>query len=490
MLHLPVKPSAPQGDPRQRAALAAIVRFFALLLVLTLVARGTAGATMPVVTTTHPASGRVSKTLSAAGAVASDPGVPFTLPEGLLVTAVKVKAGESVHTGDVLAAFDAAEVAQTITAAQANLAKLQVQADQLAKGKAADNFAVGQAQDALRRSYDSYHKTDADGQTTVGEAEAARDSAASALQNLKDHPPADPGALATPEQATAESAKSEWQNNVAAAEAALQQAEDAVTAAEKSASAALDGALSSAQAAEDGRDSALHGYRKEAADLADTNTLNRADAGVLRADIAKAKTDLQALRDLQDDGCNLLAGADGTLTALDLKPGVISPAVGGLIAGADAGYTLTATLTEEQAKLVTVGDALRVTQGKNDAQQAAVATLSAPDEEGAVTVTANLPAGNWKSGAAAFTITTQGAESSLCLPATAVNTDSTGSYVYLVEERNTVLGLQNVLVRVPVTVLAQGDSTVSVSGAVDSGSVIVSGSSKPLSDGAKVRLKG
>ena len=94
----------------------------------------------------------------------------------------------------------------------------------------------------------------------------------------------------------------------------------------------------------------------------------------------------------------------------------------------------------------------------------------------------------WKVGTATITVTTTSGESGLCLPATAVNSDNTGDFIYLVETKNTVLGVQNVLVQLPVTVEERGDGVVRVSGALDGKEQIVSASNKPLSAGAQVRV--
>lgn len=76
----------------------------------------------------------------------------------------------------------------------------------------------------------------------------------------------------------------------------------------------------------------------------------------------------------------------------------------------------------------------------------------------------------------------------VCLPATAVNSDNAGNFVYLVETKNTVLGVQSVLVRLGVTVEERGDGVVRISGALSGQEQIVSASSKPLSAGTEVRI--
>mgnify|MGYP000396782421 CR=1 FL=1 len=71
---------------------------------------------------------------------------------------------------------------------------------------------------------------------------------------------------------------------------------------------------------------------------------------------------------------------------------------------------------------------------------------------------------------------------------TAVNSDNAGNFVYLVETKNTVLGVQSVLVRLGVTVEERGDGVVRISGALSGQEQIVSASSKPLSAGTEVRI--
>mgnify|MGYP000659468834 CR=1 FL=1 len=107
-------------DPRQRQRLVDCP-LFALLLVLTLLARGTAGAAMASVTVQRPSSGNVTKSVRTTATVSFAGGTPFTVPAGLLVMAVPVQAGQTVKAGDTLAVFDAAEVDRAVNAKRAAL---------------------------------------------------------------------------------------------------------------------------------------------------------------------------------------------------------------------------------------------------------------------------------------------------------------------------------------------------------------------------------
>lgn len=172
-------------DPRQRQRLGWIVRFFALLLVLTLLARGTAGAAMASVTVQRPSSGNVTKSVRTTATVSFAGGTPFTVPAGLLVMAVPVQAGQTVKAGDTLAVFDAAEVDRAVNAKRAALQQARTQAAQQTAGDTADPYAAQLAQQQLERAYEETHRIYADGEESVSRAQTKRDEAAAALEKAR-----------------------------------------------------------------------------------------------------------------------------------------------------------------------------------------------------------------------------------------------------------------------------------------------------------------
>ena len=468
------------SDPLQLHRLGNIARFFAALLVVTLVARGTAGATMPIVTVKTPGSGTVSKSVSTNGTISYAGGQPFTLPEGLLVLQVPVQVGQSVKAGDTLAVFDAGEVSRAVDSKRAELQQMELQAKQQAEGNTADPYSAQLAQEQLERAYEQTHKTYAAGEESVARVQQKRDEAARAVEDAR-NAPLDP-------ELPQKEAEAQKKANVETATAALEAAEEELYQAKKAAEAANESALSAAQSAEDNRNSALHALEEEEETVAEQNQTDRAAAAVSQAKAATLQAELDALLALQQAGACYLAPKDGTLVTLNLKAGEPSSAVGGLLADQDVQYTLEVPLNEEQAALVSVGTILHAVQNKASGD-AAVQSLSAPDAEGSVTATATLPDGAWSAGAVTVTASVQGARQNLVLPSTAVRQDNQGQYVLAVEEKSTILGLQNVLVRLTVTVLETGDSTVAVSGALDSQTQIVVSSNKSVQAGDTVRLQ-
>lgn len=229
------------------------------------------------------------------------------------------------------------------------------------------------------------------------------------------------------------------------------------------------------------RNSAQHNYAKETEELAKSNQTDQAGAQVLLAQIRQEDQTLKSLEALQAAGGAFLAPSDGIVTEMALTVGADTPAVAGLLAANEQEYAVTASLTAEQASMLKAGGTISVMQEQNTG----TATLEQVNDNLAQFTVSGT---QWKTGAADITVTTMGGTTGLCLPATAVNSDNAGDFVYLVETKNTVLGVQSVLVRLGVTVEERGDGVVRISGALSGQEQIVSASSKPLSAGTEVRI--
>ena len=458
------------SDPKQAGRLGTVVRFFAVMLILTLTARGIAGASMPKVTLGQASAGSITQSSTASGTISVQGGTPLTVPEGLLVAQVTATTGQTLSKGDAIARFDEVSLAQALATKQAQVQQLEVSARQLSDPEEADGFALQQAQQQLERAYSDAQKTWQDGENAIEKARQQRDAAQNALNALQNQP------VATPE-----SAEAERQQKIAEAKAALDAAESALAAAQESATAANKAAEDTAQSYEDARNSAAHNYNQSSEDIEKTNASNQAQAAVTQAQLDIARAELSALQELEAADGIFSAPMDGTLTQLNLVAGQNSSSV----AGQNAASVLTFSLEQESARLATVGTQVTVKQG-SQSMQTTITALSEPSEDGSIQITAMLNSGEWKAGSATVEIKLNAGQYEQCLPATAIQTDSSGMFVYLVEEQSTLLGTQNVLIRLPVTVEAQGDGMAAVSGSI-SGQV-VTGADKPLSEGAWVRV--
>ncbi len=512
MARISIKEYLP-GGAGQLASLADAARFFAALLVLTLVARGTGGAAMPRVETTAPRAAALTESFTAAGTVAVQAGKPFRLPAGLLVTEVCVEPGAQVAAGSTLARVDTQQLDLAVRQAQAELKQMQVSYAQGMEPAKADDYGVRQSQDRLTEAYADSRAVWDKGEENVRRAQAKLDDARRALEAARaDTPPPPPAAPApaTPETATPETvtpeavtpesaadlwqayeqARAAWEARVAAAEGEAAAAEAALEAAQQAAEAANEAALDRAESAEQTRDSALHSYEQALESAQKTAAANQAAAGVTAAGIAAKQAELERLLTLQQNGGAVLAPCSGTVTALALAPGGSTPAVGGLLAGLGTDSVLTFTLAKAQAAWARPGMPVTVTQGDRTLETT-LRSVGPADADGAVQAAVTLPAdGGWQAGGATVRLTAARGTWPLCLPAAAIHTESSGSFVYKVEEQDTVLGRRNVLVRVPVNVEERGGALAAVSGALAGGDAVVVSADRPLSAGARVRLAG
>lgn len=426
--------SAFLSDGTQRRAFGNLVRFFAVMLVLTLIARGTAAATMPQVDAVHPVRGEIVQQVTLDGLVSAAGRTQVACPSGITVSALLVRAGEQVTAGQAIARFDEQEVSRALQRAQVQVQQLDAQAASQAAVQQPDAGSVGSAQLVLDAAYEDL----------------------AAAQGRLDALLADPAA------------------DAAAVAAARQE---------------LDAATRAAQSAEYARNSALASYQQQQQQAQLAERSGQAAIAGLELDRSEAQRTIENLSALQAAGCTLTAPADGTLLSWNLTEGSPSTAVACTVADRAQGYVLEVTLEEEAARKAALDAEVRVRQGSLEGQGRLTA-LAAADAQGNVAATVRLDTQtSWEEGAASGTITLSRTQHDLCVPASAVGQDSQGYFVYVLSRQETVLGSQTVLVRTGVAIAERGTEQVAVTGALSSADQVVSASSKPLSAGARVRVR-
>ena len=210
-----------------------------------------------------------------------------------------------------------------------------------------------------------------------------------------------------------------------------------------------------------------------------------------------------------DDSIYLLQHTQAEIEQLEQlvnQQGVISSPFSGVISNVEAevgmestqtfctiydtskGYLFACELPAAQASDCQTGLSAVIKQG-DQTETAAITAISENAENDTVDITIQLTATDWKVGPADAEIVLSEQDYDLCLPNTAIHQDNQGDFVFAVEEKNTVLGTQNVLVRIPVTVLEVGQSQTSIEGAISPEDSIVVQSTRSPEAGSKVRVK-
>ena len=455
----------PRLSGTQGRALKGVAQFFAAMLVCTLIARGTAGATLAVVQTASPRRGELVQGLTADAALSAGEVQNVKAPTGLVLEKYFVPAGGRVEADTPLAQFDPDGVKDALARAKTELARLRLQREKLLAGDTADTSSLSSASTQRDRAQADYNAQKAQNDAAVAAARNDADTAQSAL-----------------DAANAALAELRAQTDPPASEEALAAAQAAADAA------AAARALADAQAA---LDTAAKAYEKSKQETEFQNRQNNLDAQTAALDIEKQQAVVDALAALAENDGVLKAGSAGTVETLTLEPGgTVTEAPVAALAPADAGMTATFTLDSGKAEKLAVGAALTLRQG-GTAVSTTVRAISEPDENGRVTVTADVPA---DAGLRKTQTVTASAELSrttyeMVLPPEAVRMDNKGSYVLRVEQTQTILGLRNVLSRVDVTVLEQSASGVAVEGPLSPQDVLVKSSARPVAAGDSVRVE-
>ena len=423
----------PRLSGTQGRALKGVAQFFAAMLVCTLIARGTAGATLAVVQTASPRRGELVQGLTADAALSAGEVQNVKAPTGRVLEKYFVPAGGRVEADTPLAQFDPDGVKDALARAKTELARLRLQREKLLAGDTADTSSLSSASTQRDRAQADYNAQKAQNDAAVAAArndadtaQSALDAANAALAELRAQtdPPASEEALAAA-QAAAD-----------AAAAALAEKQAALAAAQSAADTAGENAARALADAQAALDTAAKAYEKSKQETEFQNRQNNLDAQTAALDIEKQQAVVDALAALAENDGVLKAGSAGTVSTT-------------------------------------------------------VRAISAPDENGRVTVTADVPA---DAGLRKTQPVTASAELSrttyeMVLPPEAVRMDNKGSYVLRVEQTQTILGLRNVLSRVDVTVLEQSASGVAVEGPLSPQDVLVKSSARPVAAGDSVRVE-
>lgn len=219
---------------------------------------------------------------------------------------------------------------------------------------------------------------------------------------------------------------------------------------------------------------------------------NQADLKMLELNMKEENGTIAALSKLYKAKGILKAEKKGKIQDLNLNTGEKSKEDSKLSFLPDkAGYQVIAGITEkEQIAMVQNIKEVTVTADNGKSLTLPVAYITEADEKGEVQVAADIPEDFTVKDGLSLTVKFEADRNSYknVLPISTVHHDSTGDYILYVNAKNTVLGVQNVLVRVPITILDKNQNSVAVEAPLSPDQLIVLTSTKPVSENDRVRL--
>lgn len=149
------------------------------------------------------------------------------------------------------------------------------------------------------------------------------------------------------------------------------------------------------------------------------------------------------------------------------------------------------TLTQEQKKYVGLNDTVSLKLDGSSREKEAVIDYLAESSTapGSYDVYINLPEGTGVPGmSGTMSHTETGEKHSCCVTPAAVNTVDNRSFVYVVKEREGILGMEYYVEQLSVKIADQNDSWVALDAALDKEDMILNSSTQEVKNGTIVRL--
>ena len=525
----------------------AAIIFLAVMLVLTFFSNTFMNHSLAEVATQSVTSGSITAKVRGTGTVESNGSYQVKAQATREIRAVMVKAGQEVNQGDVLFVLGEGP-SEELDAATENLRQLQLSyqrtavnmpsfdyslderniekaKETLASAQAAENSAkaaleqnanvpeaeLKAAQARLDSANQALTDARAELQTRYDAAMILRDQAQARLQELLNNKPEEP------EEGSEED--SSYQQQLAAAQAEL----DAANALLESLDPSVDPTVKAAQAEADAAQEALDAILNRAGPYAESynqavearkaaedelftleynlnqtkiqNNKTAAAAALELQDMAqqieKAKKQLAELSGGEDN--QVTANVGGIIESIAYTAGSTAPKDEVLctIQVPDMGYSLSFSVTNEQARRLRVGDSASVTNYYWGSEITATLTNIKTDPKNPQTsklLTFDL-SGDVNAGSELTISVGQKSQNyEIIIPNSAIRTDSNGSYVLTVEAKNSPLGNRYIAQRVDIEVIAADDVNSAVTGDLSNGDFVITTSNKPVQKGDQVRM--
>ena len=219
-----------------------------------------------------------------------------------------------------------------------------------------------------------------------------------------------------------------------------------------------------------------------------TNTIKDAQEAV---DEAQAQVDKLTAETM---GSEVTAPISGTITAVNVSSGKETPQDGVVFTmqPEGKGYTLSFSVTNQQAQRLSVGDpAELVNAWRYDDVQVTLASIKPdPNNPGQNKLLTFDVTGNGVIAGQSLSLSVgqKSATYDMTVPNSAIREDSNGKFILVISSKSSPIGTRYFASRVDVEVLASDDTRSAISGGVESYSYVITTSTKPVEAGKQVRL--
>ena len=238
-------------------------------------------------------------------------------------------------------------------------------------------------------------------------------------------------------------------------------------------------------------DAALETAKKELTQLL-TDVGKELNLSSQSSAIREQQEEIARLRE-KSMGSTIVAPVAGTVNSISKTAGetTVPDEAIAMMQPEGKGYTMSFSVTNEQAKKVSVGEVAQLQNAWYYGDVTATLTGIRPDTQNPgqkkllqFSVTGEVQPGQ----SISLSIGQKSANYDMIVPNSAVREDSNGKFILIVESRNSPLGNRYIATRVDVEVLASDDLNTAVSAALYGYEYVITTANKPVEAGKQVRL--
>lgn len=240
------------------------------------------------------------------------------------------------------------------------------------------------------------------------------------------------------------------------------------------------------------RQSTIQSANRTLEDAKAPENVDTATALTANDDLEEKQLAVDELQKVMDVNGKITAPSDGLITKVNVTTGETTTEDTAIrISDQSAGYKFTATLDKASAKYLSKDDKVTLDLGNGTTVEGLTVQsidVSAEDKN-SYELTVSIPAKVKKLGSIA-TLKAEKASKKYdtCVPLGALHSDGDKYYVYVINEKDTILGTETAVDKVQVDILDKNNEQAAIEGSFSWGQQFVLTSSKTLRNGDRVRL--
>lgn len=439
--------------------------FLVFMWVCTLVSKSIYASRLPMVTTTRIESKYIEHTVEMEGIVEAGAKLPVVVLSGLRVEELAVHVGDRVEEGDLLFTVDLEDLREILAEQETAVQKVQLQIDAILQNK-----ELAEAQKALeearaREDYDALARYQ---DTLVGRAAEEVAQAEEDLEELQEE---------NIEHENDDEPETEEER-----EARLQEEERLKRQLQAAAYAEAD--------AKWNRENTMKDAGRKVEDILSEEDVD-ATLSVYRTEVGSIREKMAAYQEILKQEGKITAERSGMVTDLYVEVGGRVPDTASLLLADDeVSCQFRTTLTKEQKSYVNLNDDVKLElDGKKPINVTIDYLAENESAPGTFTALVQLPEETGMPGLSGVLKCSKAGEKHFCcISLLALHSQNDRNFVYVVNEREGILGLEYYVEEINVSVTDKNDQWAAVEGALTEDSRIIISSTKEVEKGGVVRL--